>query len=302
MKKLFITFSLLALGYVIGVYSFAHQIWPLNIITASRNSQVAKELQGNFNKFGAYSRTTGKMQVTCPLQNKSTAVVLVLGQSNAGNHAEKKYITQYPTRVLNYYLGKCYSAESPLLGASGLEGEYLTPMADALIEGKIFSDVIIVEKSIAGSTIDRWAKGGDLFSDLVSTLNALESRYRVTQIIWHQGESDFLSDTSTEKYRQSFLSLKETLGKIGIKAPIFMFISTKCGYNTNWIVYNQVAVAQQSLIDNREVFLGVDTDSTLLESDRRPQSPSQEPSCHLSQQGQRKIAESISKTILQLNK
>ena len=302
MKKLFLTLLLLALGYVIGVYSFAHQIWPLNVITASRNSQVAKELQGNFDKFGAYSRITGKMEVTCPLQNKSTAVVLVLGQSNSGNHAEKKYKTQYPTRVLNYYLGKCYSAESPLLGASGLEGEYLTPMADALIEGKNISDVIIVEKSIAGSTIDRWVKGGDLFSNLVSTLTALESRYRVTQVIWHQGESDFLSDTPTEKYRQSFISLKETLGKIGIKAPIFMFISTKCGYNTNWKVYNQVAVAQQSLIDNREVFLGVDTDSTLLKSDRRPQSPSQEPNCHLSQQGQRKIAESISKTILKLNK
>jgi len=131
LKKILLSFTLIVIGYLSGAYSFSHQIWPINVITANRNAAIAESLSRNFNEIGAFSNLAEKKEVPCPVQNSSTPAVLVLGQSNSANHAEKKFSTQYPMKVLNYYLGKCYSAESPLLGASGLEGEYLTLLGDS---------------------------------------------------------------------------------------------------------------------------------------------------------------------------
>ena len=301
LKKILVSFTLILIGYLSGAYSFSHQIWPINVITANRNAATAESLSRNFNEFGAFSNLAEKKEVPCPAQNSSTAVVLVLGQSNSANHAEKKFSTQYPSKVLNYYLGKCYSAESPLLGASGLEGEYLTLLGDSLIEKGNLSNVILIDKSIGGTTVSDWGNQGRFSTDLVTTLNALNLKYRVTDVIWHQGESDFTSNTSFKEYRESFQELKLILNRTSVTAPIFVVVSTICGYNATWTAQNPVARAQKSLIDKRDIFLGIDADGTLLANDRRPQSPSQEPNCHLSEQGQVKVAGLMSNEILKLH-
>lgn len=279
-------------GYVSGAYSFSTQVWPINVIIENRNAAIATSLSRNFNELGAFQNLTAKKEVPCPIQNASTAVILVIGQSNSANHAEKKYDSKFPNRVLNYYMGKCYSAQSPLLGASGLEGEYLTLMGDALIKEGSLRSIILVSKSIGDSTVSDWAGSGRFRSDLVSTVNVLNLKYRITDVIWHQGESDFTSNTSVGKYRESFQELKLVLNEVNVNAPIFMVISTICGFNSNWI-------AQKSLINNQDIFLGIDADSVLLSTDRRAQSPSQEPNCHLNEQGQIKVARLMSNRILE---
>ena len=187
-----------------GALSHSHQLWPINVVISYRNTEVAQSLAKNFDGLGAFSNVTNKREVQCPSQDASTAVILVLGQSNSANYAEKKFSSNFPTQVLNYYLGKCYSAQSPLLGASGLEGEYLTLLGDALIKKGDLKNVILVNKSIGGSTIADWISQGDLSLDLVSTLNKLNSTYSVTNVIWHHGESDFTINTSFSEYRKSF--------------------------------------------------------------------------------------------------
>ena len=286
LKKLILPCALVLAGYLLGAYSFAHAIWPINIITSMHNANVAKALSENFDELGAYSNLKGKTEVDCPVQSASSVVILVLGQSNSANHSERKFVTQFPRRVINFYQGKCYTAQSPLLGASGLEGEYLTPMGDALIETGIFQNVPIVNTSIGGSKVGDWAISGPLAKRLKITLNSLGLKYEVTNIIWHQGESDFTSKTSFDDYRSSFESLENSLQQNRVTAPILMVTSTICGYNSNWTEKNPVALAQKSLIDDRYIFLGLDADATLGIKDRRPQSPSQEQNCHLSQRGQ----------------
>ncbi len=261
---------------------------------------MAKLLSKNFDELGAYSNLDGKTKVDCPTQSTSLAVILVLGQSNAANHSEKKYATQFPGRVLNFYQGKCYSAESPLLGASGLEGEYLTPMGDSLVETGTFQKIIIVNASIGGSKVGDWVDSGRLAKRLLLTLDTLKSKYKVTITIWHQGESDFTGNTSFDDYIKSFKSLEKTLWQNEVRAPILIITSTICGYNSSWSPRNQVALAQKSLIDNRHIVLGLDADARLGLKDRRPQSPSQEPNCHLSSRGQSVVANSISKKISEL--
>ena len=300
LKKLIMPCALVLAGYLLGAYSFAHAIWPINVITSMHNANVAKALSENFDELGAYSNLKGKTEVDCPVQNASSAVILVLGQSNSANHSERKFVTQFPRRVINFYQGKCYTAQSPLLGASGLEGEYLTPIGDALIETGIFQNVLIVNTSIGGSKVGDWAISGPLAKRLKITLNSLGLKYKVTNIIWHQGESDFTSKTSLNDYRSSFKSLENSLQKNGVTAPILVVISTICGYNSNWTEKNPVALAQKSLIDDRYIFLGLDADATLGIKDRRPQSPSQEPNCHLSERGQSVVSSAIAKKITAL--
>jgi hypothetical protein len=125
-------------------------------------------------------------------------------------------------------------------------------------------------------------------------------KYEVTNIIWHQGESDFTSNTSFDDYRSSFKTLDNSLRQNGVTAPILMVKSTICGYNSNWTAKNPVSLAQTSLIDDRLIFLGLDADATLGTKDRRPQSPSQEPNCHLSEQGQLVVSNAIAKKITAL--
>lgn len=300
LKKLILSCALLLAGYLLGAYSFAHAIWPTNVLITKHNANVAKALSKNFDELGAYSNLKGKTQVNCPVQSASSAVILVLGQSNSANHSEKRYTTQFPGRVMNLYQGKCYAAESPLLGASGLEGEYLTPIGDALIESGGFQNVIIINTSIGSSKVGDWVNSGRLAQRLKITLNTLKLKYKVTNIIWHQGESDFTSKTSFDDYRSSFKSIENTLQQNGVTAPILMVISTICGYNSNWTEKNPVALAQKSLIDDRYIFLGLDADATLGIKDRRPQSPSQEPNCHLSERGQSVVSSAIAKKITNL--
>jgi hypothetical protein len=65
-----------------------------------------------------------------------------------------------------------------------------------------------------------------------------------------QRESDFTSNTSFDQYRESFLSLEKSSQLNGISATTFAITSTNCGYTSNWIARNPVALAQKSLIND----------------------------------------------------
>jgi Carbohydrate esterase, sialic acid-specific acetylesterase len=117
-------------------------------------------------------------------------VLLIIGQSNSANHADKKFTTQFPQSVFNYFEGKCYIASSPLLGATGEGGEFITPLADKLISVGAYKSVVIVSSGIGGTPISRWQKDGDLNEMLLSTLKRANQKYKITHVIWHQGESD----------------------------------------------------------------------------------------------------------------
>jgi len=80
-----------------------------------------------FDSLGRLTYIEGKQEISCPIQNKSTAVILVIGQSLSANHASQKFTTKYPESVINYFDGKCYVAASPLLGATNQYGEFITP-------------------------------------------------------------------------------------------------------------------------------------------------------------------------------
>ena len=268
--------GLMALAAV-GAWLYAHDLWADNPTQDARTTAPGVAVHDSHGRLVSYP---GKTEKPCPPQTARTAVILAIGQSNVANHAAARVATRHPAAVLNYFDGKCYVAASPLLGASGDSGEFLTLLADRLIKDDVYRNVIIVASGIGGMPIALWQRNGNLNDMLIRTLKGLPPGYTVTQVIWQQGESDFLDATPAADYVASFRSLVDVLTENGVDAPLYIAVSTKCG---PWTADNPIAAAQRSLVDNRRVFLGVDTDSLLARDDRHDD-------CHFAESGQRKTA------------
>jgi len=160
-----------------------------------------------------------------------------------------------------------------------------------LISEKAFTSVVVISSGIAATPIARWKVGGDLNDMLLATLRSVKKKYKVTHIIWHQGESDF-PNTTSQSYVESFQSLRHSLHNLNINSPIYSAIATKCGPNEHWSEDNPTALGQMELIDNKNIFLGANTDKLLLEQDRKSDQ------CHLSESGQIKTAKSYATAII----
>jgi hypothetical protein len=277
-------------AYVFGAYSFSKNIWPMGILRELKKF-TPWNLQGSYDEFDRLIAYPNKKAVPCPKQTADTAVLLVIGQSNSANHAKKRFITQYPEQVVNYFNGSCHVASSPLLGASGEDGEFITPLADKLIQDGIYQSVVIIASGIAGTPISRWQRDGDLNEMALAVTRELQTQYKITHIIWHQGEADYINKTSMKNYIKSFNSLVETLRESNVVAPIFISIASKCGGKSAWEENNPTATGQHQLVDNKHIFLGVDTDKLLSAVDR------QADGCHFGETGQLKTAESFARAI-----
>lgn len=283
--------------YLFGAFSYSYNIWPIDRLRALNlhfHTPSNDDLAPNLNKLDEYERlifTPNKTEVKCPDQKKDTAVLLAFGQSNIANASPVKMSTEFPSQVLNFFNGKCFIASSPLLGAAGDGGEFLTPLADELIKSKKYRLVIISSSGIGATNIFRWQKYGDLNEMLLSVVESIQKRYEITDILWHQGENDFIHKTTAKVYANAFLSILESLKERGVNAPAHISISTKCN-QLNWYLNNPTSEGQKYLLTQYGIYLGADTDLLLNDTDRAPDK------CHLSETGLRKTAKSYADSIL----
>jgi hypothetical protein len=280
--------SLFIVGVVVGAWAGVVRIWPvrysLQLIDGTPkpflNEPESPPLA--VDSAGRLLRYAGKTEVQCPKQTPRTAVLFIAGQSNAANSAAQRHATRYPDRVLNFLGGRCYVAASPLLGSSGFAGEYWTVMADELIDAGAFDRVILAPVAVGASNIGQWAKGGALNTSMIPLVQDLTTRYRVTHVLWHQGESDFALRTDPARYKEQFLSFADTLRANAIDAPVFVSTATRC--LTGWLEANGIRKAQQELAAGGPGFKpGVDTDKLLSAQDRYDD-------CHMADSGEVKSA------------
>ena len=54
-----------------------------------------------------------------------------------------------------------------------------------------------------GVKVAQWAKGGALNASMIPLVQDLATHYRVTHVLWHQGESDFALKTDPARYKES---------------------------------------------------------------------------------------------------
>jgi hypothetical protein len=280
--------SLFVVGAVIGAWAGVARIWPVRysllilegppkpFVPEPESPPLALDSAGRLLKYA------GKIEVPCPKQTERTAVLLIAGQSNAANSGAQRHETRYPDSVLNFMGGRCYVARSPLLGATGFAGESWTLMADALIDAQAFDRVILAPVAVGGSNIAQWAKGGALNTSMIPLVQDLVTHYRVTHVLWHQGESDFTLKTDAVSYKQQFLSFADTLRGNGVEAPVFVSTATRC--LPGWTEPNAIQTAQKALVSGQSGFkAGVDTDRLLMAQDRYDD-------CHMADSGEVKTA------------
>ena len=142
--------------------------------------------------------------------------------------------------------------------------------------------------AVGGSPVASWAEGSDLNLRLLDNLKAISGTYKVTDMVWHQGEIDRIWGVGQSQYFVSFASLKKTIDAQGIAAPLFMSIASFC-YGGAYP--NSITMAQMQLANELEgVQIGVNTDE-LVTSDMR------QDNCHFNLQGQNVAAQKLAEII-----
>ena len=278
--------------YLFGGYSASRNLWPWSWMRQMLpHSQSHLDAQYNpprrftFDEFG---RLTGKVQseaVDCPTQDARTAVFLIVGQSNAGNHGGQRTVSEYGSRIVNFFDGHCYPASSPLLGSTGTWGEYWTEAANQLVHSGRFEKIVLVPAAVGGTSIARWSASGDLNPMLRHAMDqVVATGFKITHVLWHQGETDAAIGMREEDYRSHFRSFVGTLRGAGVMAPIYASVTTKCLVTGPYSEHNPIARAQAALTSIESgIRSGINSDQILGEVDRYD-------GCHVSGSGTSKMA------------
>ena len=193
---------------------------------------------------------------------KKGMVIFTFGQSNSANHGWGNYTPK--NKIYNYFNGKLYSSVDPLIGATGNGGSVWNRLADKLIENNYTNQVTIIPIGVGGVEISAWAKGGYLHNKLIETVDLLKKQNITPDcILWHQGESDNISNTSKENYIKMFETIRDVFRSRGIESPIGIAMASYHPYCITEDEGNdsEIRNAQKELAKKYDdVFEGPDTD------------------------------------------
>lgn len=212
-------------------------------------------------------------------------IFVIAGQSNSSNHGAEKQKTT--TRMVAAFDGKKWQlANDPQPGASGGEGSFQPPFADAIAE-KFRVPVGIIACGIGATSVREWLPKGatfpnpptlegrvrklasgeweskgeafDMFTNRMKQLGAKGFR----AVLWHQGESDAeqpepkrsLTGTAYRQYLEKLI--KDSRKEIGWDAPWFVALVSSHGGNG----VDDIRASQKSLWADRIALEGPDSDA-----------------------------------------
>ena len=138
----------------------------------------------------------GKIEVACP-RPESSYVIIGFGQSNSANSAGHRFKTK--KNILNFFNGKCYKAEDPMLGTTGNAGSVWIPLAERLdIHGKT---IVLATFGVGSSAVSHWLDNNYLLPFYKKNIKKLNSIYPFPNAaVWIQGEADV--ETPTENFQK----------------------------------------------------------------------------------------------------
>ncbi|PDS99882.1 hypothetical protein CO659_03875 [Rhizobium sp. S9] len=294
-KTIAVGLAALIAVYLLGGMSAKHEIFPWPQLSALKKmiggEKAAASSRYTFDDKERLIGDETKTTVTCPTQTDRTAVLLVLGQSNAANDGGQRHRSNYGARVVNAFDKRCFIAASPLLGSTDTKGEYWTLLGNKLIASGQNDSVVLAPLAYSGSDVARWATGGDLNPVLIDTMKQLQdSGYRITSVLWVQGEADLVHGTTSEAYQKHFMSMVDTLRQHGVEAPVYISIASKCLEPSNGgfkehIPDNAIVRAQLALSKSGHgIREGVNSDALLDGDDRYDD-------CHIGGSGAEKVSQ-----------
>lgn len=174
-------------------------------------------------------------EISCAgLRAERPLLVLVMGQSNAGNHGgiDPATAAVKPIRVMHD--GRCYLSQAPLPGATGagaslwplLEQELAARAGPAWLQRPRVYALIAVEST----RIAEWSGDGTptnkVWRSQLAKLRA--DGWQPELVLWQQGEADAKAGTSAASYVDAFLKFRGALRDGGLgTAP---WVAARSGY------------------------------------------------------------------------
>jgi Carbohydrate esterase, sialic acid-specific acetylesterase len=165
------------------------------------------------------------MKVTA--RTPDPAVIVALGQSNAGNFGMGRYAATEAVDNFDPETGTCFSAIDPLLGADGSGSSFLPRLGDLLIQSGQFKRAIVVSIAVGGASIlDLTSINLNRIDNLIAKLR--QASVTPTQVLFEQGETDAAGNTTADEYLASLVKLVRQFRSAGYDAPFYVALSTKC--------------------------------------------------------------------------
>lgn len=195
------------------------------------------------------------------VEGQSTAVIVVLGQSNSANHCGGGHTGTSPlNQNFNYVNGGLYRSVDPLLGTTGDYACFANFLADRLIANGRYDRVILATMGINATLATDWAADGIFAQNIRVMCRRLASVGLVpTMILYQQGESDNVEGTTAAVITPAIRSMVSVFREEGVPAPVFIAsCSTWPGYSNN----AEVRLGQANALSTElGIFAGPDTDT-----------------------------------------
>jgi hypothetical protein len=192
------------------------------------------------------------------LARQRPLVLLVLGQSNAGNHALPW--RSAPPVAMVAGDGRCLRAAAPLPGATGRGGSFWSSLPAALQEAGLRRPVVLGLLAVDGTTIDDWVRDdGPLRAPLSRQLDAMRRAGLAPEwVLWQHGEADAQHGIDRAAYRAALDRLAALVQTGERPTPILLARSTVCRSEPHLGVRDAVHDAIEH--DARRFRPGPDTD------------------------------------------
>lgn len=206
-------------------------------------------------------------------------MILVLGQSNAGNHGEQNANAQL--KQATYFSdGNCFRTSGPAPGATGTGGNIWAFLHSELAR-TLDRPVVFAVLAVESTRLRDWILPGMLRDTLFLTLFDHRRHGFVPDIVlWQQGEADARIGITQVKYQEQLVRLVSLLRGQSISAPIIVALSTVCGNEGSENIRRAIRAAARM---DSSILVGPDTDAIAI-TDRKD-------GCHYSRTGLRKVAQ-----------
>ena len=241
-KLFFLAVPLLLVGFLWGFAASQYQIFPFALVKATvKQLQALAGQEPESPKFlpesYVFRDTAGRPALDCNFEDP--LVFLAIGQSNAANFLSSFGAADPSAQAYQFFDGKCYAIEDPVLGATGDRGSLWPPFAQELSR-TLGRPVVFLTTAVGGSALELWAdqEGPYYRRTLKQAMAAVDAGLRVDFVLWLQGESDAQHGTPEDVYRQGLEGLIASLDG-----------SLPAGVTPRWIIF-QASICRQDMQSN----------------------------------------------------
>lgn len=233
---------------------------------------------------------TGTRIACATLLQQQPVVLLVLGQSNAGNHGTSASAGAAVAVIGDD--GACYHSGDPLPGATGIGASIWSRLPAALAAAGVARPAVFAVLAVDASSVQEWTQARSPLPALLKATvqRAMGLNLAPTLVLWQQGESDALLGTAAGNYQQGLATLATRLQAVGVAAPIVLARSTVCRNTPSATL--RAAIGQLVASDSR-FRLGPDTDDLVGATERSD-------GCHFGDSGLQAAAERWASSIAPL--